>query len=720
MYLNHLQIVNYKNLKATNFQFHKGANTIIGENDSGKSNAVTALRILLDDSYYYNTKRLKESDFSDALGDWKGHWIIISAVFAELTTGDKTSEICSELAIEQENENFLKSYIKSEDEDRGTITVFIRPQKCIRRNLYNAENNDEFHKLRKSIRLSDYEFYFTARSQTDFTIEENYINLVGNLGEGNCSNPDDDDEAILGSKLNIGDVQNHISLVFIDALRDVAYEMRKPKNPIRRIVESIENLIDQSEMEDIKAHIIRLNESISGVNEISKVGDKINRKLLDMIGMVYSPEIILESQLSDDLKKLSKYLTMKPSRQNDIELLGLGHLNIIYMALKIIEYEVNRSRELINIMIIEEPEAHIHTHIQKTLFDKLNLSKDYTQVIMTTHSTHLSEVAAIKKVNIMKAEGDISIAMNPTMGLDKFGQENLELKNLKLSKCIERYLDAKRNVLLFSKGVVLVEGDGEEILIPNMIEKALGVTLDELGLGIINVGSTSFEYIASLFDDERINRYCAIITDLDKQLVNSKSSHYKETAEAKGTARKNKLDRLYCTNSWVQPFFAESTLETEFSNLEENRTYIEEIIELNYKDDATKKRHKEALENEEYERANSVLTIAKSVGKGWYATLLSSILDDKVQIPEYILEAIAFASIDVINIDMIIRMISYSLSTYEDCEEKSDIIELIKLSKPEKDILAIKTFISEFEEDMVEKFIMITDRYKNWFGEDDE
>ncbi|HHT44203.1 MAG TPA: AAA family ATPase [Fastidiosipila sp.] len=44
MYLRYLQIVNYKNMKATRFEFGKGANTIIGENDSGKSNALTAMR----------------------------------------------------------------------------------------------------------------------------------------------------------------------------------------------------------------------------------------------------------------------------------------------------------------------------------------------------------------------------------------------------------------------------------------------------------------------------------------------------------------------------------------------------------------------------------------------------------------------------------------------------------------------------------------------------
>ena len=52
----------------------------------------------------------------------------------------------------------------------------------------------------------------------------------------------------------------------------------------------------------------------------------------------------------------------------------LGHLNILYIAMKLVESEVNRNRELLNIMIIEkEPEAHIHTHIQKTLFNNSKL-----------------------------------------------------------------------------------------------------------------------------------------------------------------------------------------------------------------------------------------------------------------------------------------------------------------------------------------------------------
>lgn len=106
MYLKYLQIINYKNLKFTRFEFKAGSNTIIGENDAGKSNAMNALRILLDDTYYYNEKRLKESDFSYALDDWKGHWIIISAYFDEITADEKKEDVCKEIIPQNEDQNF--------------------------------------------------------------------------------------------------------------------------------------------------------------------------------------------------------------------------------------------------------------------------------------------------------------------------------------------------------------------------------------------------------------------------------------------------------------------------------------------------------------------------------------------------------------------------------------------------------------------------------------
>ena len=617
-----------------------------------------------------------------------------------------------------QNEEFLKSYIKSGEDDIGVISLFIRPQKQVRKKLSEITDIAEFEEERKKIKISDYEFYYTSRAQTDFTDKDIYTKIVGDLEKGQCSDPDEDDDRILGCKLNIADVQDHISVVFIDALRDAASELGKPKNPIRRIIESVESLIKESELNTIKSEIVQLNKSISEVEQVELVGRKINEKLLDMIGMVYSPEIILQSGLKDDINSLSRYLFMKPSKQNDIDSLGLGHLNMIYMALKIVEYEVNRTRELINIMIIEEPEAHIHTHIQRTLFDKLKVTKDYTQIITTTHSTYLAEVSEVKNINILKSIGSNSISMQPSQGLDEFGKKNLQLKNLKLSDCIERYLDSKRSVLLFSKGVVLVEGDGEEILIPNLIKNALGVSLDEMGIGLVNVGSVSFEYIASLFSEERIKRTCAIVTDEDIQIVETDSKLYKAEAEKRGKSRKKKLADLYGTNPWVESFFAPHTLEVDFAlaDARANSDYISEVVELNYVDTNTIKRHKENLkQGTDAACANTVLTLARDMGKGWYATTLSNYIDIAVTVPQYILGAIAFASKEVISIDIVFKMIEYSLSGYDEKEVLALKKESEKIKTQEERKEFIKKFRERYKDDVVAKFLEEVDKYcRGW------
>jgi predicted ATP-dependent endonuclease of OLD family len=681
MYLKYFQIVNYKNLKNARFKFCKGANTIIGENDSGKSNAMTAMRILLDNDYYFSIKKLRENDFSNSLDDWRGHWIILSAFFDEITAEDLENEICAELNPEQEDAAFLKSYIRCEGHGYGTITLFIRPGRSIRKALFSAKSSDEFNAIRSGITLRDYEFSFTSRSQADFTDPEIYKSIVGDIQSGKYANPDEEDARILGAHIDILNVWQHISLSFIDALRDAESEMHKPKNPLRRIFDTLQDEMQDKDIDAVLSKIHSLNESLSKIPQISNMGKEINKKLQDIVGLVYSPEIRVESRLKEDINSVARYLSLTPYGEEDIDELGLGHLNILFIALKLLEFEANRNHEILNIMIVEEPEAHIHTHIQRTLFDNLKVMKNYTQVMMTTHSTHISEVSNIMNVNILKVDNRVSTVMSPTKGLDCFGTNHLNLQDLSLSKCLERYLDAKRSVLLFSKGVILVEGDAEDILIPAMVKKAFGVSLDELGIGVINVGNIAFEYVASIFDNERVQRSCSIITDFDARVPGAEKGSAE--AETRGLSRKNKLEKLYHDNPWVNSFYAPHTFEVDFFEIEGNREYLKKIINNHYSKESTIKKHINAIDQTEALRYDSVLTIAEGIGKGWFALLLSQSLDCTVQIPKYILSAIVFASREVMNMSLAKKMI---LNVLDLDEKNKELIDRIQKSISNKEI----------------------------------
>lgn len=705
MFLKYIQIVNFRNHLNSRYEFTKGVNSIIGENDSGKSNGITALRILLDDDYYYNVKRLKESDFSDALGDWRGHWIIISAFFDEISADDQASETCSEIIPENENCDFLKSYIRCKDSSYGTITLFIRPNAKIRRELSEAVSKEDFDSMRTKITLSDYEFYFTARSQADFTEASVYSSIVGDFEAGTYVSPKDDDAAILGGKVDIINIWRHISLVFIDALRDAENELHKPKSPVRRIFDTLKNSIEPEDIQTIKGKIRELNTAIAELNQIKEMGGSLNAKLREIVGLVYSPELEIESRIQEDISSIAKNLMVIPTDTDSIERLGLGHLNILYIALKLIEFEYSRRHEVLNIMVIEEPEAHIHTHIQRTLFDNLQLSKDYTQIIMTTHSTHLSEVSDVNRINVLKVEEGHVVVMRPTTGLDEYGCNILKQKNkVALSKCLERYLDAKRSVLLFSKGVILVEGDGEELLIPTIVHKALGITLDEIGVGLVNVGSVGFDNIASVFSDERIRRKCSIITDLDTYMKGAEKSS--EIASKLGANRHKKLEGLYGNHSWVQAFYAQHTFEVDFADLVDNRSFIKAVIDFQYTQGRTIERHKKMLDGNAVERYDQVLTLAKEMGKGWYATVLATHIDNSVVIPEYILNAVVHASFDVIAAPILKKMVAYALKTQEDSEVKESLnTRLLQCRSSEEEKAIISEFCEQYPDSMVARFI---------------
>lgn len=85
MHISRLTLVNYRNFRNAALVFKTGINTIIGENASGKTNLFRAIRLLLDEDMVKAAFRLNESDFHRGVGSWKGHWIVISLEFENVS-----------------------------------------------------------------------------------------------------------------------------------------------------------------------------------------------------------------------------------------------------------------------------------------------------------------------------------------------------------------------------------------------------------------------------------------------------------------------------------------------------------------------------------------------------------------------------------------------------------------------------------------------------------
>lgn len=640
MYISKLSIRNYRNFKNVSLCFNKEVNTIIGENGSGKTNLLQAIRVLLDESLP-RTYRFYESDFNRSLENWKGHWIIIQIFFHELDHGDEAQA----LAIHHVGE------AEEPDTSKGSCAVIFRPKYSIRKELFELSINDSktteiLCDFLNTISIDDYEILYTSKSSVDFSDNLMYKKYVGDFNKIIFPDPSDFAHDIYGTRLYVGNLTKEVSCTFVKALRDVEADLRSYRdNPLINLLRGKEKTIEITKKNDIVERITKLNNEISDLDEVKEVSGGISNSIKTSVGETYAPGVSIKSELPEDMERLMQSLklwvgdNLDEPYQGRIWELSLGGANLIYLSTKLLEYEKVKSLDKVaNFLLIEEPEAHIHTHIQKTLFQKIPGFN--TQVIITTHSTHISSVCKISAMNVLSKFPNLVKVYDPAKNLDAD----------EISR-IERYLDAVRSNLLFAKGVILVEGDAEQILIPALVKAVFKVSLDELGVSLINIGSTGFQNLATIFHQDRINKFCSIITDLDTSILELPVDEEDDDDELKacrnseinGSQRKVILDKFVEANEYVNVFYAENTFEVQF--LEQgNELEIMAVVKSQYTKQKDIDRIKEKIDSPDISvYGKEILRLANKFGKGWFALLLSEHLTHKTKIPDYIIEAIAFA-----------------------------------------------------------------------------
>lgn len=698
MHISRIRIRNYRNFRNAEFRFEKGVNTLIGENGSGKTNAFQAIRLLLDDSLSRGAVKLRESDFNRAIGSWKGHWIIISIDFDELDA----TEGCQVIRHKAGH---------MDDDRRGTYTYFFRPNKSVRASLYEITKNggsaDDLRHLLDEITIDQYEPMLTGRSQSDFLDEGVYELLAGDHEAIAFPNPEEEDAAILGDRM-VQPLHYEVSCTFVKALRDVIAELRNYRDsPLLNLLRGTERKINIKDATRILEQIGTLNTEISSLDEIRVIAQGIQDSLHKTVGYTYSPHIDIQSAIPEELDRLLQRLSLTVSDPGDdgyrgeIDELSLGGANLIYLSLKLLEYEMKTATDRVaHFLLIEEPESHIHTHIQKTLFEKY--AYDNTQVIVSTHSTHISAASKIRSVNILAKDVKEAQVFHPSNGLDE-------------SQCerVERYLDAVRSTLLFAKGVILVEGDAELILIPSLVRKVFGISLDELGVSLICMSSTVFANLSMLFHNRRIRRRCAILTDLDESIVNLPDDAKEDDkfqaacrlSQVAGKQRRKLLDEACNKNPWCQPFYADHTFEVDFlmaGNDDEIVATLPQIYQKAEFQEASEEKIRDA--NIEV-WGREVLRLANKLGKGWFAVLVAEQLGTNTITPSYILEAVAFASRRTSDRQTLRQMVTYRCENeHEASKEQTKILGLAESGSIED---LCKAFTKEYPDDVLTTFISL-------------
>ncbi|MBE3085685.1 MAG: AAA family ATPase, partial [Bacteroidetes bacterium] len=163
------------------------------------------------------------------------------------------------------------------------------------------------------------------------------------------------------------------------------------------------------------------------------------------------------------------------------------------------------------LLLIEEPEAHLHPQLQIRLMEFLQQKTVQqseirpVQVIVTSHSPNLASKAGLENVILVHSGKTFPLGPSYT----RLNQSDY--------KFLQRFLDVTKANLFFARGVVIVEGDAEQILLPT-IAKLIGFPFAKYGVSIVNVGSVGLFRYARIFqrqDGADIGIRVACLTDMD-------------------------------------------------------------------------------------------------------------------------------------------------------------------------------------------------------------
>lgn len=191
---------------------------------------------------------------------------------------------------------------------------------------------------------------------------------------------------------------------------------------------------------------------------------------------------------------------------------GLGSNNLLFIACELLL--LGSEGYGVSLLLLEEPEAHLHPQRQLRLIEFLQAQATRSdegtspfQVIVSTHSPYLASVVDLANIVVMHGRKAFSLEPGAT-ALDKEDYTFLA-----------RFLDATKANMFFARGVMIVEGDAENLLLPTLA-KLIGRDFAKHGVSIVNVGGVGLGRYARIYQRKNVSAGAygipvACVADLD-------------------------------------------------------------------------------------------------------------------------------------------------------------------------------------------------------------
>jgi len=509
MYISKIKIENFRNFRSNEIEFNDGINVIIGHNNAGKSNLIKALGLVLNPN---SKKRLSIHDFNmnASLDELKQHSPKVS-ITVTISKG-KTSNNDDLVTVSE----WLTSL--TEDYEAKLTYEFFLPER------YEQKYLEEMGNLAQS---NEQEVPKELLGKAFKTIDNEFLRFYTHkIWGGEATNQNQADNELL----------QRFDFQFLDAIRDVERDLVSGRNVMLK--EVLHFFLDY----EIKSSTDKALDKNKEIKDKSKQFAEDSSKLIQVLDkrMESGKEAILSyaNQTGASLKSTPNF----EGETSDIEMLsflrliieeagfkipashnGLGYNNLIYISILLAKMQANADEEYFGgnskvfpVLIIEEPEAHLHPSMQDKFlkFLKTNISNNTVrQIFITSHSTHVTSATELEEIICL--HNDIEGNSNVGYLAKVFDKSADDLKSLKY---VKRFLDATKSNMLFAEKIILVEGLAEQLLM-GIFAESLGNPLENHHVSVINIGGRYFNHFLKLFDTEQstsaIFKKVVCITDRD-------------------------------------------------------------------------------------------------------------------------------------------------------------------------------------------------------------
>lgn len=633
MYISKISVQNYRNFSSLDIDMQPFT-LIIGENNVGKTNLLNAIGLILSPDISFFQKRVLETDdfHYQTVLNFKRQ-VIVESDFANLVFPEVRIDLCFEdMSPDQKaimNDWFINDETAKIGEKAQITYLSSVSQKSDLEKKWFVGVKENLSKLSKIDTETERQYEQRKIQSISFPIEYyKYILFGGN----------NETQKVDFSWLSF------LKMELLDALRDAKSQLLAGGRntllfSILKTRTAEQTTTSKKDIDSIKEKLAELNQIISHdasvFTDIKKGIEETLKQISEedeegLINFQFSG--VEESEI---LKKLSLIYGSDPI---SIDRNGLGRNNLLYISLLLshLAKDADKKKVYFRLIGIEEPEAHLHPTLQVHLSRNINEINDERQVIITSHSTHItSQLDLDNTVILYKENGKIT----PHYLLKSIPKES--------KKYLQKFLDATKSTMFFARKVILVEGISEQLIIPELFKIAYDKkTLEKAGIVIVNVESVAFEHFLRIIKEGFFIK-CLVLTDSDSD---TKAKHRSET-----------LKRAYSSESNIEIAISFET------------TYEKDLIAFNKSDDGkeiilealikTRKNLGKALKNKlgsnpitDIDEAFKLISSKSSTGKSkqdykseFSMNLLEVLRDssfkDKVQkfnIPTYIKDGFEF------------------------------------------------------------------------------